>query len=178
MSNTAITNKNTAKPRGKIPLWVFVVFFTTLLVALSSFGMSQYQQRQAETSQAQQTKVEGLKQSILQQDDVINTNWLHTLNPLVKDVKGSVIWSSHEQQGIIKLSNLPVLNSHQKYHLWIYDLTTKNNAPISALVFKPRTKNITLAFQAESKVEIPFKFELTLEEEGVDGGLSLLLAQP
>jgi len=169
----------TETPHGKIPLWIYVVFFSTLLVALSSFGISQYQQRQVQKrSQIQRTNVQELQQALLKQDDVINTNWLHTLNPLVQDVKGNVLWSSKEQRGIVKIYNLPIIEEKQQYHLWIYDLNAKNSAPISALVFTPKFENLIIPFKAESVVDSPFKFELMLEEEGVEGGLSLLLAQP
>ncbi len=177
--NNIVTNTTIENTHGKIPLWVYIIFISILLVALSSFGISKYQQLQAQkSSQAQHTNVEELQQSLLTQDDVINTNWLHTLNPLVKDVRGSVLWSSKKQHGIIKLYNLPRLDRNQHYHLWMYDLSAKNSAPISALIFKPEFKNIIVPFKAKSIVATPFKFEIVLEEEGIEGGLSLLLAQP
>ena len=177
--NNIVTDTTIETPHGKIPLWVFVVFFSTLLVALSSVGISQYQQRQAEeSSQVQRTNVEELQNSLLAQDDVINTNWLHTLNPLVKDVKGSLLWSSKKQHGIIKLYNLPKLDGKQQYHLWIYDLNAKNSAPVSALIFNEEFENLIIPFKAESIVDTPFKFEIMLEEEDVEGGQSLLFAQP
>jgi hypothetical protein len=177
--NNIATNTTIKSPHGKIPLWIFVIFFSTLFIAVCSVGIAQYQQRQAQkSSQIQRTNVKKLQQSLLTQNDLINTNWLHTLNPLVKDVKGSVLWSSKEQRGIIKLYNLPSLSEKQQYHLWMYDLNAKNNAPISALVFKAKFKNLIIPFKAESIVNSPFKFEIMLEEKGIEGGLSLLLAQP
>ncbi len=177
--NNIVTNSTIETPHGKIPLWVYIVVFSILLIALSSFGVSKYQQLQTQKSnQTQRTKVEELQQSLLIQDDVINTNWLHTLNPLVKSVRGSVLWSSTKQHGIIKLYNLPSLNENQQYHLWMYDLSAKNSAPISALIFKPKFKNLIIPFKAKSTVATPFKFEIVLEEDGIEGGLSLLLAQP
>jgi len=177
--NNIATDTAIGSHRGKIPLWIFVVFFSTLFVALCSVGTSQYQQRQAqESSQVQRTNVEELQKSLLAQDDVINTNWLHTLNPLVKDVKGSLLWSSKEQHGILKLYNLPSLAEKQQYHLWMYDLNAKNSAPVSALVFKAKFNNLVIPFMPESIVEAPFKFEIILEEKDVEGGQSLLLAQP
>jgi hypothetical protein len=165
--------------QGKIPLWVYVVFFSTLVIALGSFGLSKYQQQQIQKSnQTQRTNVEELQQSLLMQDDVINTSWLHTLNPLVKNVTGSVLWSSEAQQGIVKLYNLPILDKKQQYHLWVYDLYGENNAPISGLIFKPDFENLIIPFKAENIVNSLLKFEIMLEEEGVEGGLSLLLAQP
>ena len=177
--NNIVTNATIETPHGKIPLWTYIVFISILLVVVSSFGISKYQQLQAQkSSQAQHTNVEELQQSLLTQDDVINTNWLHTLNPLVKDVRGSVLWSSKKQRGIIKLYNLPKLDKNQQYHLWMYDLNAKNSAPISALIFQPEFKNLIIPFTTKSIVTTPFKFEIVLEEEGIEGGLSLLLAQP
>jgi hypothetical protein len=179
MNTMTAKTQTTETPHGKIPLWIYIVFFSTLFIALSSFGISKYQQLQAnKLSQAQRSNVEELRQSILQQEDVINTNWLHTLNPLVQDVRGSLLWSSELQQGLIRLYNLPSLDDKQQYHLWIYDLGAKNSAPVSALTFKPEFDNLIIPFSTESTVDMPFKFELMLEEQGVEGGLSLLFAQP
>jgi len=178
MNNSISNSVATETPRGKIPLWTFVIFVVVLLIALSSFGISKYQQREHHLSQIQQSKVAALKQSILQQDDVINVNWFRTLNPLIKEVQGSLLWSSQKQQGIIELLNLPILKESQQYHLWIYDLNEKSSRPVSALIFKPETKQLSLAFKADDEISTPLKFELMLEEEGVEDGLSLLLAQP
>ena len=177
--NNLVTNATIGVPHRKIPLWVYVVLISILLVVLSSFGISKYQQLQTQkSSQTQRTNVEELQQSLLAQEDVINTNWLHTLNPLVEDVRGSILWSSKKQHGIIKLYNLPKLDKNQQYHLWIYDLNPKNSAPISALIFQPEFKNLIIPFTTKSIAVTPFKFEIVLEEKGIESGLSLLLAQP
>lgn len=168
----------TETSRGGIPLWIYVIFIAVLFIALSLFGFSKYEQRESNLSQIQQSKVATLKQSILQQDDVINVNWFRTLNPLIKEVQGSLLWSSQKQQGVIELLNLPKLKENQQYHLWVYDLNEKSSRPISALIFKPDTKQLSLAFKADKEISTPLKFELMLEEKGVEGGLSLLLAQP
>jgi len=177
------TEKNTSaelltESKGKIPLWILVVFFSTVIIAMSSFAFTQYQQQIQNISKKQQTELRSLEQSILEQDDTINAAWFHTLNPLVKDVKGSVLWSSQKQQGIIKLFNLPTLLDTQVLHLWIYDLDGKSNEPISAATFKPTSTQVLLAFDADSKVSTPLKFELMLETKGVDDAVPLLLAQP
>ncbi|MCF6191474.1 MAG: hypothetical protein L3J51_13445 [Cocleimonas sp.] len=176
---TSPTDSSAQTQKGKIPLWILVVFFSTVIIAMSSFAVTQYQQQQIQNlNKKQQTELRSLEQSILEQDDVINTAWLHTLNPLVKDTKGSVLWSSQKQQGIIKLFDLPTLRDTQVLHLWIYDLDGKSNAPISGATFKPTSTQVLLAFDADSKVSAPLKFELTLETKGVDGAVPLLLAQP
>ena len=175
------TEKNTlaGTSKGKIPLWILVVFFSTLIIGASSFLITQYQQQQIQKSNIKQkAKLQALNKTLLEQDDVINTIWFRTLNPLVKNVKGSVLWSSQKQQGIIKLFNFPTLLDTQLLHLWIYDLDAKNSAPISAATFKPTSTQVLLAFDADSKILAPLKFELTLETKGVDGAVPLLLAQP
>lgn len=167
---------------GKIPLWFIVLFSTVLVFTLSSAGVFVFNQTQANPEfKEQQSKLESQKQLILLQTDVINTNWLRTLNPLVKEVQGRLIWSSKLQQGIMEFSKLPELGENQQYRLWIYDLLAKNTKPVSAAVFKYKgvSSEIFLrSFKTETTIKSPFKFELVLEKEGEVGGQPLLLAQP
>ena len=70
------------------------------------------------------------QQFILNQPDVINMNWLRTLNPLVKNVEGRVIWSNNLQKGVMEFVGLPEIASNQNYQLWIYDLIGKDTKPV------------------------------------------------
>jgi len=156
-----------------------------LFLSLSTFGIFAFKQKQGELQQnsVKQGQFEILKQQILQQEDTIDTNWLHTLNPLVKKVRGRLLWSSAKQQGIMEFSDLPKLAKNQQFRLWIYDLNSRSSKPVSAIVaknsqFKHKSKNLLVPFTAGSVIKSPFKFELTLEEKGVEGGQPLLLAQP
>lgn len=179
INNTVTNNK-----QGKLPLWFIVIFSVALLLTLSTFGIVAYQQKQGtRQSPVPKGQFEILKQQILQQEDAIDTNWLHTLNPLVKKVRGRLFWSSKKQQGVMEFTGLPKLKANQQFHLLIYDLNAESSKPISAIVtekgqFKQKSKTFLVPFTASTMVKSPFKFELMLEEEGVEGGQPLLLAQP
>ena len=182
MSNVA-ENITTKANKAKIPLWFIILFSTILLFTLSSFGLYAYQKKNKLTINLTEESQQYIqKLNILQQDDVIDTNWLHTLNPLVKKVQGRLLWSSKKQQGVMEFINLPKLNHNQHYQLWIYDLYANNTKPIAAIVddsiiYKKTNKKI-IPFKAGLLVNSPFKFEITLEEIGVKEGQPLLLAQP
>ena len=176
MNNVQATSTDISN--GKTPQWVLVAIVFILFIG-SGLGLLKYQQLEADKlSQTEHSDVDELKKLILQQDDVINTNWLHTLNPLVKNVRGSMLWSSNLQQGITSFYNLPSLADGQQYRLWIYDLHAENNTPISALVFKPEFDNIITSFRTKTIVNKPLKFELVLEEKGVEQDFPLLFTQP
>ena len=182
MSNVA-ENIKTNSNKDKIPLWFTIVFSTIMLFTLSSFGLYAYQKKsESNLTLTQESESYILKLGILQQEDVIDTNWLHTLNPLVKKVQGRLLWSSNKQQGLMEFINLPNLKKSQQIQLWIYDLDSNANRPILALLdYKERyqRKNKTIiSFTADLVVNSPFKFELMLKEKGVEERQPLLLAQP
>jgi hypothetical protein len=166
----------------RFPLWVIVLVSALLVILLSSASVIAYKKSQSDPQfTEEQTGLESRKQKILQQADVININWLRTLNPLVKKVQGRLIWSNTLQQGMMEFSNLPKLSAKQRYRLWIYDLVGDISKPITAITFK-QTTNIShdylISFNTKTPITSPLKFELTLEEEGKENGLPLLLAQP
>lgn len=182
MSNVAENIK--VKPnKDKIPLWFIILFSTVLLFTLSSFALYAYQKNNRNNADLSQESARYIqKLDILQQDDVIDTNWLHTLNPLVKKVQGRLLWSSKKQQGVMEFINLPKLKKTQQYRLWIYDLYSNDSKPVSAEIDETaiyRQKNkVIIPFKPSNTAKSPFKFELTLEEKGVKDGQPLLLAQP
>jgi len=182
MSNVA-ENIQISVNKNKIPLWFIISFSAVLLFTLSSFGLYAYQKknlRNQNISQESESYIQ--KQGLLQQKDLIDTNWLHTLNPLVKKVQGRLLWSSNKQQGLMEFINLPNLKKKQQFTLWIYDLNSNSNKPILASIKHSesyRQKNkIIMPFSASSRVKSPFKFELMLKEEGNEIAQPLLLAQP
>lgn len=119
------------------------------------------------------------KQNLLVQADVISINWLHTLNPLVKKVQGNVTWSSSKQAGIASFSGLPKTTDVQSYQLWVYDLESTYNEPISLARFKvARKKTIVINAHPDTIVKQPYKFELVLEDNKNSNIRKLLLAQP
>ena len=119
------------------------------------------------------------QQFILKQDDVINTHWLRTLNPLIKNVEGRVVWSNLLQKGIMEFVGLPKLKNHEAYQLWIYDLIGETNKPIFAKEFSDsNTGSLLIPFAAKELITLPFKFELLLKSEDQSSSQPLFLAQP
>jgi len=175
-----MSNETVQSDQGKLPLWIVVLFISALVLMISVFGLSTYQQSQVEIpSQAEQTLLQLQEEQLLRNTDLINTNWLRTLNPLVKNVQGRLLWSSEEQLGIVTFNNLSKLAANQQYRLTIYDLDIKKNDGVTALLFKQKVSGrFEKSFKPDVEIKTPLKFELVLEEEGVDFGLPLLLAQP
>ena len=119
------------------------------------------------------------QQFILNQPDVINMNWLRTLNPLVKNVEGRVIWSNNLQKGVMEFVGLPEIASNQNYQLWIYDLIGKDTKPVFSTQFKQVIpKTYLIPFSSKIHINSPFKFELMLSTEGDETSQPLFLAQP
>ena len=176
-----MNNKKTLTDKRKSPFLAFTLFFSAfILAAASAYGFSTYQKKQAERSnQSQLEQIHKQQTLLLKQPDVIDTNWLRTLNPLIEDVQGRLLWSSKQQIGLVLFDDLPSLKDNQKYHLYVYDLEGKNKTPISAAEFKPSSSGqFEKVFKPEVLIHKPLKFELILEEEGVELGTPLLLAQP
>jgi len=119
------------------------------------------------------------QQLILTQTDVINTNWLRTLNPLVKNVEGRIVWSNILQKGVMEFVGLPKIDKNQQYRLWIYDLVGKDTKPIFSTEFtKVVSDKFLIPFSAEALINSPFKFELMLKTDGEETSQPLFLAQP
>lgn len=185
MSNKAGKPCNTIK-QGKLPLWFIVLFVASLMLLLST--LAAYFSKQQEINNEMRTQMAGLvdqKTTLLQQSDVINTNWLRTLNNKMKDVQGGVIWSSNKQQGVVYFNNLPKSEANQQYRLWVYDLSKNADKRVSAARFTQSSHSADEYFveiKPELSLELPYKFELVLEESGLDNKLvaehPLLLAQP
>ena len=106
---------------------------------------------------------------------------MRTLNPSMKKVQGSVLWSHSQQQGMMSFTGLPKSKDNQQYHLWIYDLENKVGTRISSAVFKKRhntPSEYLVPITPQFPIGSPFKFELVLEEENNSREALLLLAQP
>ena len=181
-------NSSTAniEKKSKLPLWLIILIISVSLITASYLGLHYYQQfltgaEPSRLAQLERSQLEDLKEKIIQQPDTIDTNWLRTLNPIVKQVQGRLLWSSSMQQGVVEFINLPLLRNDQQYRLWVYDLEANNSKPVSAAVFK-KAESVSgifsRAFKPKTKVKNPLRFELVLEQGGVEGYQPLLLAQP
>ncbi|MCK5895714.1 MAG: hypothetical protein KAG20_02850 [Cocleimonas sp.] len=177
MTFETISSKSVAKKKPL--LW----FFLSLLAALSLFLTSVYlvkNMRLAVVAQQDQTLLVQQRNILLQESDILQSNWLKTLNPLAKKTQGDLIWSNQQQKGWMRFANLPKLTEKQRYHLWIYDLESSVTEPISSTQFQadPRIKKEFLVEILASKiVKKPYKFVLKVESEGQPDQI-LLLAQP
>ncbi len=174
-----MNNQATASEGKSLKPFFFLGIIVLILAGL--WGFSSYQKSQASSISPQQKNAFDKQQTmLLSQEDVINTNWLHTLNPLVKDVQGRLLWSTQKQQGLSTFKSLPKVKANQSYHLYLYDLGSKNNKAIEVAVLKPKTSGLyETSFKPEIEINSPLKFELILKEEGgEDAGQPLLFAQP
>jgi len=116
----------------------------------------------------------------------LQTQWLKTLNPRVRETEGAIVWDTTTQQGIMVFINLPKTKAGEHYHLWIYDLKRSQQEPISGGIFNTSGKKnseywVTIA--PTEHVMQPFKFVVLLEADKVSAtetekAQTLLLAQP
>ncbi len=181
-------NQQAVLKQGKLPLWLIVLFVVALIVVMSSVGSYYYQQKEINRSiKGQQAELIHQKHMLLGQSDIINTNWLRTLNAQIKNVQGRVIWSTNKQFGVASFKNLPKTKDNQQYRLWIYDLSKKADKRISTAQFKKKTNGASeflVAMKSQTAIKFPFKFELVLEQATKPGNKKkikespLLLAQP
>jgi hypothetical protein len=168
-----------AVAKNKSLFWIVL----SLLVVFSLLLMSVYwikNIRLAVVAQQDQTPLVQQRDILLQESDILQSNWLKTLNPLAKKIQGDLIWSNQQQKGWMRFANLPKLAARQQYHLWIYDLESSVTKPISATQFQadPRIKKEFLVeVLAKKIVKKPYKFVLTVESDAQPDQI-LLLAQP
>ena len=131
-------------------------------------------------AQQDQTPLIQQRNNLLAENDILQSSWLKTLNPLAKKIQGDLIWSSQQQKGYMRFANLPRLSAQQIYHLWIYDLEYSMKEPISSTKFQADPhirKEFVVEVVAEKVVKKPYKFVLKVETDEQPDQI-LLLAQP
>ena len=166
------------KKSKRSPWYLLILLAVVIALAYINIGTYNKSRSKANEIKAQSALIIE-QQLILNQKDVINTNWLRTLNPLVENVEGRIVWSNTLQKGIMEFIGLPEIDKNQSYQLWIYDLEEKNSKPIFSDEFsKVSDDALLIPFSAEMNITSPFKFELLLKTEGVDESEPLFLAQP
>ncbi|HFD31595.1 MAG TPA: anti-sigma factor [Gammaproteobacteria bacterium] len=177
-SETTAT-KSSNKKRLPLWFWILISFLTALGVVSFALYLIKYTQLTI-AAQKDQTPLILQRNILLQQSDILQSNWLKTLNPLAKKIQGDLIWSNQQQKGFMRFANLPKLSSGQIYHLWVYDLEQDLKKPISATQFQSEPhakKEFLVEIVPEKIVKKPYKFILNLETEG-EAEQVLLLAQP
>ena len=161
---------------------VLLVIVLAAVVIISMDGLAMHFSNQEKRSASLITVIDKelsrQKNVLLNQKDVIQSAWLHTLNPLVKKVRGRVIWSNEKQSGVAVFYNLPETPEGKSYRLWVYDL---ENMPVSGSHFilkNGSTKEILQQIKTDRIIKQPYKFELVLEKDEYSSSAQLLLAQP
>ena len=122
-----------------------------------------------------------LHQTLITKPENIKGNWLHTLNPLVQDIQGDLVWDNTGQRGVMQLINLPPAASNQHYQLWIYDSKSVDTQPIKAAQFTQgaRTKPLFIELVPQQTVQAPYKFVLQLATvDNTSPAQILLMVQP
>ncbi len=115
--------------------------------------------------------------------DHIGGNWLRTLNPVMQDVQGDLVWSSKEQAGVMRFVNLPEPRKGYRYHVWIYDSHSISDRAVSGAILEQGSgrQELFVPLTAASPVVTPYKFVLTQESVGGNEGAEariLLMVQP
>jgi hypothetical protein len=164
-----------------MPVWQNALFAIAILgllaVALLSanryFGWTQPQLPVGELA--------GLHQTLLADSKSVRGNWLRTMNPLIQDVQGDLVWNSASQQGVMRLVNLPAAPKGNFYQLWMYDTRNLQGKPVSAAIFREgavgQHNELFIPLKPASQVIDPFKFELRLHSETNDSSQILLMVQ-
>lgn len=175
-----MNSNTTSREQQKIPFWLVVLFTVALLFTLTSLsGIAYKKWFSSPNTQKQQSALVIEQQLILNQSDVIDTNWLRTLDPLVKEVEGRLVWSNTMQKGVMEFNGLPKIPENQQFQLWIYDLDGEDAKPIFSTEFNEvSSSNFLKSFSSKQTINTPFKFELMLKTDGEETSQPLFLAQP
>lgn len=105
--------------------------------------------------------------------------WSGMGDPRFANVSGYVRWSDETQQGVMRLSGLPINDPDEaQYQLWIVDPSRDAN-PVDGGVFDIKDGENLIAINAKLAVNEPKAFALTLEKPGgvvVSAGPLLVIA--
>ena len=156
---------------------LYVLIAALLLVALG-FGVRTWEPVKARVDSGE---LPALREHLLADPSSVRGNWLRTLNPLVQDVQGDLVWNSTQSQGVMRFVNLPAPAAGQFYQLWLYDTRSADGVPVSgAVVHTVANKGEWFAaIKTEQAVTTPFKFELHLgADKSAEKSQLLLMVQP
>lgn len=122
-----------------------------------------------------------LREQLLADATSLRGSWSRTLNPLVQEVQGDLVWNATQQQGVMRFVRLPQLADGAFYQLWLYDSRSSDGKPIAGTVLQqsPTLAEWFAPIQHEEKVLEPYKFELVLVTgKPNDEPQLLLMVQP
>ena len=162
-------------------LWPTILISIALAMVAAMIYSQRFVQKVDNIEKKQVAQYESRK-FLLAQPDVININWMRTLDPMAKKIYGDIVWSTLSQKGMMRFANLPKLKSHQTYHLWVHDLAYSADDPVSITTFSPELTvptELLVPFTSPRKVTEPYKFSIMLDSNLEDTPPQpLLLAQP
>jgi len=161
-------------------LWPFVLTLIAIVIVALMISSQRFVQKVDKIEKQQVAQYESRK-FLLAQPDVININWMRTLDPMAKKIHGDVVWSTLMQQGMMRFANLPTLKPNETYHLWVYDLASSAKDPVSITQFSPELTmptELLIPFKSPKMVTEPYKFTIMLDSSAENSQPQpLLLAQ-
>ncbi|UOG92356.1 MAG: anti-sigma factor [Candidatus Thiothrix sulfatifontis] len=121
-----------------------------------------------------------LREQLLADPTSISGNWLRTLNPIVKDVQGDLVWNSAQQQGVLRIRDLPKPKAGHFYQLWLYDALGNARQGVSGGILTQGVgrEELFTRIVTDVPVQEPYKFEFKLHNNQTDNGQILLMVQP
>lgn len=121
-----------------------------------------------------------LRAQLLTDPASISGSWLRTLNPIVKDVQGDLVWNSPQQQGVLRIRDLPKPKADHFYQLWLYDAVGNSADRVSGglLTQGVGSEELFMEIKTATPVQEPYKFEFTLQSAQNKTGQILLMVQP
>lgn len=158
--------------------WLIFSLLLLLLAVLAFYIAQQLRVVQADTTPSD---LQELRATLLADPASLRGNWLRTLNPKVQDVQGDIVWNSAQQQGVMRILNLPKPPSGSYYQLWLFDTQKSADEAVSGAVLRQGVGDEELLTPIEPGEEVlePYKFELHLQH--TDATLEsqiLLMVQP
>lgn len=158
--------------------WLVIALLLVILMAGGFYASCRFEGVHADASP---DNWQQLHETLLADPASIRGHWLRTLNPLVKNVQGDLVWNSPQQQGVMRIRDLPDPKAGMLYQLWLYDARSTTVEPVSGGVLRSGAGEDELyaPITAASAVQEPYKFVLKLQSrEGDAGGQVLLMVQP
>jgi hypothetical protein len=157
--------------------WLVIFFLAVVISGISLPILHQWRSVAADVPIELQT----LHDTLLADSSSVHGNWLRTMNPLVQDVQGDVVWNNAQQQGVMRFVDLPDPKRGMVYQLWLYDVKSPTETPISGATLQQGSgKGEWFApIKTATPVIEPYKFELKLANDAADtNGQLLLMVQP
>ena len=171
-----VNNEGSVKPMTNTHWHYWLLGIALVLALLWGVNLVNHNRGNAQ-AESSTTELDQLRTTLLADTTSLRGNWLRTLNPLVQDVQGDLVWNKQQQQGVMRFINLPNPNTGKYYQLLIYDTHSVDSKPISGAVLHTGSgKTETLnAISPQTHITEPYKFELVLRSDNVDEKPQLLL---